>query len=490
MSSATVLVILIALAMSLSLPNAVAVPSYVVYDNNTNSWIVSPTGGDDTQNIQRAFDEAVMAGPGSTVQLTAGQFYCNNIVVKGFQGTFKGAGKGVTKIDTLRALDPKAPPLSAPVDYPALLQFVGGSLRISDMTFEITPFRTTETYRYPGLNQKFCIIDTIVRIDGRYVDSQVERVQFIGHKGAGYYNPGLIPDNCHTGMRIADLYDFEGTFYPFHVGPTTGTHTVKGCEFSRFTEGLQALGLSNGRLLVGGSPMDANTFTDCFSSVMTRNIEGSVVEISYNYMDGTRGSQIFCYNDMKPQEKPTSFGPITSPSQVLISHNTMICNGDWADAIYLDDDGPSIGNWFSMEFAWSLRAVVSNNKIVLNTPVGGIYGFGIEGAVISGNEISGTGLAGVYPAPGPYGSFGWMETCSNWTLVGNNYEHLDAGVSQVWLGPWSDHCTVVGGSKDTVLDQGTDNLLVGINNMGSGISVGDNVSDAMEKKHDLMKLMW
>ena len=54
---------------------------------------VTPSGGDDTAAIQAAFDAAVQAGPGSTVQLTAGHFYTNDILVQNFRGYFKGAGK-------------------------------------------------------------------------------------------------------------------------------------------------------------------------------------------------------------------------------------------------------------------------------------------------------------------------------------------------------------------------------------------------------------
>ncbi len=494
LSCVTVLVIFVALAVSFSLPSAIAGPSYVAYDKNTMTWTVSPSGGDDTRNVQYAFNQAVSAGTGSTVELTVGQFYCNNIVVTGFDGTFRGAGKGVTRVDTLRGLDPNAPPLNNPIDLPSLFAFVGGNVRISDMTLEITSYWTTVTYGKQAFGMDLYLTDAMVRIDGRNANSLVERVQFIGHEGAGYFNPYLVPDNCHVGIRISDLCDFKST-WGFHVGPTTGTHIVKQCEFTRFTEAIAIFGLSNGRALIGGGAGDANTFIDSYASVMTRNIEGSVVEISYNFMGGSRGCQIFCYNDIKPQEKAMPIDLITSPSQVLISHNTMDFHGGWgemilSDAIVLDDDGPSYGAFLKKEAAWSLKAVISNNKIRLDYLVGGIYGFGIQDAVVTGNEVSGRGLAGIYIAPGPYGYYGWLETCSHWTLSGNNFENLDAEVAQVWLGPFSDHCTVVGGGKNMVWDQGTDNLLVGVNNMGSDVIVGENISDAMEKKHDLMKSMW
>ena len=75
-------------------------PNYVSQDGNV--FTVSPTGVDDTANIQCAFDEAVPAGPGSTVQLEEGTFYLSrDIVVLNFDGSFKGAGKGVSIVQNL-----------------------------------------------------------------------------------------------------------------------------------------------------------------------------------------------------------------------------------------------------------------------------------------------------------------------------------------------------------------------------------------------------
>ncbi len=41
---------------------------------SAKTFYVTPTGKDDTANIQNAFNAAVKAGPGSVVQLSAGHF--------------------------------------------------------------------------------------------------------------------------------------------------------------------------------------------------------------------------------------------------------------------------------------------------------------------------------------------------------------------------------------------------------------------------------
>ena len=116
---------------------------------SAKTFDVHPSGGNDTKAIQAAFNAAVIAGPGSTVQLSAGRFYTNNILVKGFDGYFRGAGEGKTVIDTLRGKYPSGTyPNGAPVPgvtvmpalepFPSLLVFDGGRVRASDMSCDIT----------------------------------------------------------------------------------------------------------------------------------------------------------------------------------------------------------------------------------------------------------------------------------------------------------------------------------------------------------------
>lgn len=62
-------------------------------------------------------------------------------------------------------------------------------------------------------------------------------------------------------------------------------------------------------------------------------------------------------------------------------------------------------------------------------------------------------------------TFGEGNQC---LLLGNNVQN--AGDLGIYLGPGTTGCTVVGGANKTnVLDLGIDNVLVGVNNMGSGV---------------------
>jgi hypothetical protein len=106
----------------------------------------------------------------------------------------------------------------------------------------------------------------------------------------------------------------------------------------------------------------------------------------------------------------------------------------------------------------------SNNRIVdavIGFDVWDFFGPEFVGStfIIRNNIIQGTiGIAFEQ-------TFGEGNEC---LLLGNNVQNtMDIGI---YLGPGTMGCTVIGGSNKTnVLDLGTDNILVGVNNMGTGV---------------------
>ncbi|MGB5911256.1 MAG: hypothetical protein WBH31_08700 [Promethearchaeia archaeon] len=174
-------------------------------------FMVYPSGGDDTANIQAAFDDAKAAGPESTVQLAAGQFYTDAIFVENFYGTFKGAGKDITTIDVLKGLDPGALGVVGPVGpnlppTPHLFTFRGGDVHISDLSFDITPAEPAEEWE-PGVTDLL----SIILITGD-MNSRIENIKCTGHDGTTeQYEPwhplfGLKKYN----VRAAVMHGFGG----------------------------------------------------------------------------------------------------------------------------------------------------------------------------------------------------------------------------------------------------------------------------------------
>ena len=308
----------------------VAIPIHTAYSYpNKKTFIVSPSGEDDTENVQAAFDAAVAAGPGSTVKLTAGRFYCNNIFVEDFHGTFKGAGKDVTIIDTLRGLNPDAPGLTHTGSgiYLFFFGFNGGDIKISDMTFDITAEEPAELWEWPWepWTERYDV-GNIVRILGD-ANSAFERVGFRGHEGT-YFEPlNGKGYNVELAIVISDpqIYDLNTDWVTCE--PITGTHTVSQCSFEYVDESIDVACLVDGTVRIGGSPSGRNVIDGGALPLIFWDLSNSKLELSFNeiHAEGFGGIWI-------------SGGELSPclPSKFFIHHNDIYVNGT-TDAMLLID---------------------------------------------------------------------------------------------------------------------------------------------------------
>jgi hypothetical protein len=134
-------------------------------------------------------------------------------------------------------------------------------------------------------------------------------------------------------------------------------------------------------------------------------------------------------------------------AKVIISHNTF------EDVFFGMDGGDFV--YSSLEF--------SHNHVnaVLGFDLYNIFAAeDVEADFLIKNNVFRGELGPIFEQ-----DFGIGNEC---LLLGNNVQNVtDIGI---YLGPGITGCTVVGGSNKTnVLDLGTDNILVGVNNMGSGV---------------------
>jgi parallel beta-helix repeat protein len=307
--------------------------------------LVEPSGGDDTENIQSAFNSA---DPGDTVQLAAGQFYTNEIFVVNFQGTFKGTGRYRTKIDVLKGLDDTLEGVAGPAPY--LFTFEGGDICISHLVFDISPFMPAEPHEG---GESYDLI-SIILLTGE-INSQIEHVTFTGHEGT-LVSPLGKGFNVRVGVE-------------YHFG--SGKHTIAKCEFNAIWGAISVYGM-NVEMKIKSNSIKGGNF-----GVITMDNLNSNFEISRNYIDTE-----FIYGIWAWQ---AGFMAIPTLSKWQITHNTIKVS-TLSDGIGLMDFIPEK----------SLEAVVSSNKITLyDTMWGGIYTMGLQDSKISYNKIRGTGSYGI-----------------------------------------------------------------------------------------------
>ena len=139
-----------------------------------------------------------------------------------------------------------------------------------------------------------------------------------------------------------------------------------------------------------------------------------------------------------------------SNASVVVSHNNyedVMVAMDGADLVNTSVEfshNRVEGAWIGLDF-WdgALPEHVGSTYLVTNNLFRNTYGAGV-----------------VFEQ-----TFGYGNQC---LLLGNNAQN--AGDLGIFLGQGTTGCTVVGGANETnVLDLGIDNVLVGVNNMGSGV---------------------
>jgi hypothetical protein len=64
-------------------------------------------------------------------------------------------------------------------------------------------------------------------------------------------------------------------------------------------------------------------------------------------------------------------------------------------------------------------------------------------------------------------------------ILGNNFTGLNA-TYDIWFGANSMDCTVVGNGKDSVLDEGTGNKIVGMKKKPGGGHIGPTIRDNLQ----------
>ena len=414
---------------------------------------VHPSGGNDTKAIQEAFNAAVKAGPGSTVQLGAGHFYTNNIVVQNFKGYFRGAGQGRTFIDCLRGLDPSlsgATEVGNPGYWLSLFIFEGGNLSVSDMSFDITASSPAEQWNNAGSPADY--LGAMVQVCGN-ASSSFNRVGFTAGAGndSGY--------NADEGLLISGIAPHDANDNPLTFAATTGIDSVCGCSFAGH-DGMQVNGLTAGKLTVNG-----NTFDEWFVCCLVDDAAvGTPVEISRNQMSCTDGENIWLYQGwMAGGGAGASLPPRPAP-HFLITDNHVLATG-YAGGVTVTDDSP----FYTAPYR--LDATIVDNTIHLDNDGydGGIDGQHAQGIRVLDNRIWGTGFAGI--DVGALSTIWGLPSApdSGWLIIDNDVSGVNASTdqggpgAQIWLGPDADHCLVVGGcAPTTALDQGTDDTLINV----------------------------
>jgi hypothetical protein len=466
-------------------------PAFVLQEGDI--YTVLPTGIDDADNMQCAFDQAVGSGPGRTVKLNAATYYISRAIdVVNFDGSFVGAGKDMTIIRNLDDvpfpfIDEPFPHPEPVFRYPVLFRFYqdeNGSpstLGFSDMTIQVKGKSDLWSYHGLGPFDVIVAIEIVGKVTGvedyetSTMNTSFENMGFEGEAGDFLFRGVNMVEGIYIHGEAFNVFDEDtGLWDVKYYKPLIGNHSVTDCTFRNAHTAIDPWDMSDSDFSV-----ERSYFEDVDYAALLFNLSNSTVNISRNEINnpGIAGIAAVQTKTTLSGDPPGPNSELIEPSSILFSHNNIYDISGEADGIFVFDFS------FFDGIDGLLDVIISNNKIALNdTFYGGIFGSGVQDSLVLNNKISGTGLAGIY-----MGIAG--DSVSDCTLLGNNLQNLDAYIAPIWLGPGTSNCTVVGGSNKTnVLDQGIDNILVGVNNM-QGNPLGPEIQDAMQQKMEMIKSM-
>lgn len=468
-----------------------------------NTFWVWPSGDlsgeTDWSNIMAAFDQAVAAGPGSTLRFATGDFYVHRpIQVANFSGIVRGEDKDVTRLHTApdRLFGLAEYPLPPSPTYMTLYldenwpEDQTADIIVSDLSFYIDDPSETYSSHHPSYqwnNMNVVDVRGIVRgyldpdhanFELTHINATFQHLKAVADTGSEYYSGSSILNNFQVwGEWVVQIEPGTNTIMHRWVKPITGAYIFQDIEMYNGTFSSGVTYAQDSDIRIGGSEQSKIFTQGTIDSFFLINISNSSVEISYldasevvggvyllQGMEAAWGNNL---GELVPETLP-------EPSSFYFHHNQIssVPNVDYA-AFELWNAGGELGQPLG-------NIAITNNKINVvdhDAPFEGIFSYFVDNAQVTNNIITGRGDAGIWVEP--FGTPG-----SNWLLQGNNLNNYSAGFSKIYLGSGTSNCTVVGGNpKINVIDDGIDNILVGVNNQ-EGSPPGLNLRYALMRKRE------
>jgi len=313
------------------------------------SLTVSPTGTDDTANLQCALDRGIAAGPGATLNLTSGSFHTAQLIASNFQGTLRGNGINSTILQNLPnlpvAVDFRFFPPSAGNLWPSLLAFVDGRFTVTDLAIHVESkvgSEPTTGWSVFGLPMIKSLAHGFVVL-GKRAEASFSRVSVQGQPS----------DDWLFGVNLYNGIFFEG-FIGADPAPLAGSFTVRDSSFSGLGSGTPIVNLKDAEVVIAH-----NTFVDVLLGMDGGDVTDSTLTFVGNSVRSLWNGLDLADNGFQPRG--------ASGSRLVIAANRFTgASGPRVELTFGDD----VGCWL----------VLNDTSAV--TGIGTYLGPGTKGCVV------------------------------------------------------------------------------------------------------------
>jgi hypothetical protein len=447
-----------------------------------NVIVISPVSddegdGDFTDEFKSAF---ASAQHGTVIKLLEGIYHVGYMEIHGFNGTLTGAGKDKTILYPKTPLDSKTQLVDRNI-FNAWWRFIDGNIQISKLSFNTTVPEPVQNYNEDSFWGKdlyamlvFNNYDVNSTTDNSYQKVLIKDVDFIG----GYDDAGGDPDsfqwrtdhNVIIGVWVGLDYNFpfEDTRYSL----SKGEYKIENCHFDHIIAGTEGFGLGEEATM----SVSSCRFNNCvWHAYFTANYNSKVF-ITNNIFNGSTGSDLVIednewgvvngYAEIEPLRRSTYtvtgniFNVVPSSSSVIL----------WDMWVAQDND-----NILPMQLK------LNGNYFNLAEGSTGITAINSQGALINNNRFKGSCLTGILVDGIATDRFGApllnpdKAYADKVLLLGNNFSGVKSSQADVILGEKSKNCTVIGSVRDEVINNGTNNNVIGLKPVHKGYHFGPTI---------------
>lgn len=364
--------------------------------------MLTPSGGDDTSNLQCAFDEASRLDA-RLIKLDRGTFTLRDkVTARDFRGTLEG----VSRTATILNLDDGRFTCATTGDIAETLPDVGAGLEfiLGNPSVRFLTMQSVNPCRNPGAFSYILFTSNGSNCSQRTFLGFVDRVNFIGRSS----RLAVENSNFRAGVAALRAPGCEGQ-------SPTGTLKLNRNEFVDLDFGL----LSS---MVAGAEVDINfnTFTDTSNpiTIVDANQNTSIVENTFEM-----GGQGFLV-DGETLQLAVVVG--TSSTGAPDTNRTVIHSNRFLDRGTADTSGHVLIN--ALESRPNHAVVISNNIFELgDTPFSGaILVSDTDNGVIQRNTFRGSGFTGIQIEREEFST-----QVEGWSVVGNSFAGLDSSEGDI-----------------------------------------------------------
>ena len=444
--------------------------------------------GDDDGDTDDLMNAINSAEPGTIIKLTEGTYKVGFLEILGFKGQIAGAGRDKTLISPdgqIEVIPQQAQPPAGLNLLPTWWRIIGGDVTISDLTF-----KTGDGVLISDLDEAYGkTLASLIVVNNYYEYFEKDDPQPMNFT---IKNVNMV---CGKIEPVEDSYLGAGynVLMPLWMGMpywwppvegidlTKGSYNVINCYFENGFDGFEFFSL--GEEATGTA--DRIVTNGCGYGIYCTANFNSRISITNSTFRNSVWYDVF----IEDNDWGLVGGDIAyKRCQYLLAGNTFNVSPGIQSVVFQDGRNIMYPDFNSEP----TLAMIKNNVFNLKEGSSGISLLNNSDGQVRNNRFTGSGNTGVYVDGADIYNI-WVNPpefiakgiSKDALILGNNFTGLTPATADIVLGENSMNCTVVGNGKESIVDNGTGNKIVGMKKHTGGYHAGPTIRDNFRMWHGM-----